>query len=161
MSKTRVVIHCTASDVNNLNLPFRSFLDGVIRYWKSNGWTRGGYAVIIWIDGTTAVWRSGFDYEITDFKSANFDDRTNGASGYNTTSIHVCYAGGLRGTVAADTRTDAQKAKMEEIVKYLKSKYPISEIVGHRDLFQYNARTGQFLNKKVAKACPSFDVAPS
>lgn len=34
---------------------------------------------------------------------------------------------------AADTRTDAQKQSMRDLVMRLKQEYPIVEVLGHRD----------------------------
>lgn len=158
MNKNLIVLHCSANDITSLaELTFDEFLNNTCNYWKSIGWKTGGYSVIIWLDGRAAVWKGGLNYEITqDFKSANFEGVTNGASGYNSRAIHICYAGGLLGKNPEDTRTDAQKLKMLEIVNNLKDKYSIKEVKGHRDLYQY--KNGQFLKIKVAKACPCFDV---
>jgi len=66
-------------------------------------------------------------------------------NGYNSESIGVCYEGGLNLMgKPADTRTEAQKTAMLELLKALKTKYPEAVIRGHND----------FCNK----ACPCFDV---
>lgn len=159
MDKKRIVIHCTASNIEQLRtITPMEHLAADVRWWQSQKWSKGGYAVIIWLDGSTLVWKDGFSYVLGDYKDANYLGVTNGAAGYNSSSIHICYAGGLSNNVVKDTRTDAQRSKMAEIVEYLKSNYNITEVVGHRDLFQYDAKTKSFLNKRVAKACPSFDV---
>ena len=43
-----------------------------------------------------------------------------------------------------DTRTEAQKKSLLQLLKMLKKKYPQAKIYGHRDF--------------AAKACPSFDA---
>jgi len=71
---------------------------------------------------------------------------TNGAQGYNSTSRHVVYVGGVTkdGKTPADTRTPEQIKAMEEYVKDFHRRFPGVRIVGHNEL--------------AAKACPSFDV---
>jgi N-acetylmuramoyl-L-alanine amidase len=68
---------------------------------------------------------------------------SNGVKGFNATSIHICYKGGLGGV---DTRTEPQKETLEMLVKQMKAKFPDAEIKGHRDF------------KNVKKYCPSFEV---
>ena len=54
---------------------------------------------------------------------------------HNSHSIGVCYEGGLniRGQ-PADTRTEAQKQAMRQLLEDLHRRYPRALIVGHRDL---------------------------
>ena len=71
---------------------------------------------------------------------------TNGAKGYNSTSRHVVYVGGVSadGKTPRDTRTPAQLRALEAYVKDFHERFPNVKIVGHNEL--------------AAKACPSFDV---
>ena len=66
---------------------------------------------------------------------------------HNAHSIGVCYEGGLdiRGQ-PADTRTEAQKASLRQLLEDLHRRYPRALIVGHHDL-------------NPQKSCPSFDAA--
>ena len=65
--------------------------------------------------------------------------------GQNKNSIGVCYIGGCdKDMEAKDTRTDAQKDSLIELLRVLKKMYPNAKIHGHRDF--------------AAKACPSFDA---
>ena len=66
---------------------------------------------------------------------------------HNKHSIGVCYEGGLdiRGQ-PADTRTEAQKAAMRQLLEDLHRRYPRAMIVGHHDL-------------DPTKDCPCFDAA--
>lgn len=65
-------------------------------------------------------------------------------SGYNATSIGVCYEGGLDAEgKPADTRTQKQLHSMRQLLSELKKEYPLACIVGHYEL---GAR----------KACPCF-----
>ena len=54
---------------------------------------------------------------------------------YNAHSIGVCYEGGLdiRGQ-PADTRTEAQKASLRQLLEDLHKRYPRAFILGHHDL---------------------------
>ena len=54
---------------------------------------------------------------------------------HNAHSIGICYEGGYdaRGQ-PEDTRTDAQKAAMRQLLEQLHRRYPRAMIVGHNDL---------------------------
>ena len=67
---------------------------------------------------------------------------------YNNCSLGIVYEGGLdeRG-VAKDTRTEAQKHALYELLKSLTHDYPDARIVGHCEL------------PGVAKACPCFPAS--
>lgn len=138
----RLVIHCTATPEGRLV----SAED--IRHWHTapravggNGWKQVGY--------TDMFHQSGAVERLVDNnEDANVDpwEVTNGASGYNSTSRHVVYVGGLAadGKTPRDTRTPQQLAAMEAYVKDFHARFPEVKIVGH--------------NQLAAKACPSFDV---
>ena len=64
---------------------------------------------------------------------------------YNRCSIGICYEGGLDAKgKSADTRTEAQKKSMYELLKDLREEYPDARIIGHCEL------------PHVAKDCPCF-----
>ena len=67
---------------------------------------------------------------------------------YNHCSLGIVYEGGLdeRG-IAADTRTEAQKHALYELLKDLKKDYPDARIVGHCEL------------PNVHKDCPCFPAS--
>ena len=72
-------------------------------------------------------------------------------SNHNFDSIGICYIGGCPARSVKDwnkqgkdTRTEAQKASINKLVRELKGKYGNPEVYGHRDF--------------AAKACPSFDA---
>lgn len=138
----RIVIHCTATPEGREV----SFED--IWHWhkdpkpKGNGWKHFGYHLLVHLNGT-------FDY-LQDLPFGPYITKqniANGAKGYNEDSIHVCYVGGLAKETGRpkDTRTILQKETIEKLVKTLKERYDISEVVGHNDL-----------NPK--KACPCFNA---
>lgn len=77
------------------------------------------------------------------------DQRGAHVGGHNTGNLGICYVGGVLedGKTPADTRTDAQKVAMADLLKQLRAQFPGVRIRGHRDW------------PAVKKACPSFDVA--
>ena len=64
---------------------------------------------------------------------------------YNNCSLGIVYEGGLdENGVAADTRTDAQKASLWSLLKDLTRDYPQARIIGHCEL------------PGIAKRCPCY-----
>jgi N-acetylmuramoyl-L-alanine amidase len=99
----------------------------------ARGFSDIGYHYVIYRDGSIHQGRS--------------EDKIGAhCTNHNSISIGVCYIGGMDADNknAKDTRTDAQKASLIELLKELKAKYPKATIHGHRE----------FANK----ACPSFDA---
>lgn len=123
----RIIIHCSATrpgqKVNAKNI------DG---WHRNQGYKKIGYHYVILEDGTIEKGR---------------DEAEVGAHclGHNNGSIGICYCGGIdeRGK-AYDSRTEAQKRALRELVRELCEKYPIKDISGH--------------NEFSCKACPCFDV---
>ncbi len=66
--------------------------------------------------------------------------------GHNSTSIGVCYIGGLSadGTQPQDTRTPEQKTALTNLLTKLKERFPDATIRSHRDFAK--------------KDCPCFDA---
>lgn len=66
--------------------------------------------------------------------------------GQNNHSIGICYVGGRDKQMKAfkDTRTDAQKASLVQLITELRKQFPNAKVYGHKD----------FANK----ACPCFDA---
>ena len=129
----RIFVHCTAGPQNQT-------VETIKNYWKShNGWTNPGYHYIIKANG-----------EIVNLQPE--EKISNGVAGYNSTSINVCYIGGVdKNGKPIDNRTDAQKESLIKILKELKSRYPDAEIMGHRDIWGPD-------QKKWKKWCPCFDA---
>ncbi|MGL5682640.1 MAG: N-acetylmuramoyl-L-alanine amidase [Marinifilaceae bacterium] len=137
----RLVIHCTATKEG------RAVTPDELRRWhtepkpKGNGWKQVGYTDMILLNG-----------EVVRLVDNNEDttvdpwEVTNGAKGYNSTSRHIVYVGGLApdGKTPKDTRTSQQREAMELYVKDFHNRFPDVEICGHCDLS--------------SKACPSFNV---
>ena len=136
----RLVIHCTATK------PGREVTSEEIRHWhtdpapRGRGWKQVGYTDMIHLDGSV-------ERLVENNEDANVDpwEITNGAKGYNSTSRHIVYVGGLDSKgKPKDTRTLAQKEALKKYVLKFHTEHPDVAIVGHRDL--------------AAKDCPSFDV---
>lgn len=122
-----IVIHCTGGSQT-------ATVKGILNFWKRQGWSRPGYHYLIEPNG-----------RINNLHP--IEKMSNGVKGYNKSSVHVSYIGGVDGKrVPTDNRTKEQIASMITIIKELKNKFPDARILGHRDF------------PNVKKACPSFDV---
>lgn len=137
-----LVLHCTATPEG------RPVTSAEIRRWHTDpvsrggrGWKQVGYTDMIHLDGKV-------ERLVQNNEDANADpwEITNGAKGYNSTSRHVVYVGGVArdGKTPRDTRTLKQLKAMEAYVKDFHRRFPAVKIIGHNEL--------------AAKACPSFDV---
>ncbi|WP_294549526.1 N-acetylmuramoyl-L-alanine amidase [uncultured Bacteroides sp.] len=138
----RLVLHCTATPEG------RNVTSNEIRAWHTNpvskggrGWKQVGYTDMIHLDGRVERLVQNNEDNVVD----NWEI-TNGAQGYNSTSRHVVYVGGVArdGKTPRDTRTSAQLEAMAAYVRDFHRRFPDVRIVGHNEL--------------AAKACPSFDV---
>ncbi len=123
-----IIIHCTATPEG------RECSVEEIRQWhKARGFTDIGYHYVIHLDGRI---ENGRDVDISGAH----------CTGHNANSIGVVYVGGCAkdGKTPKDTRTEAQKSALANLLIDLRKLYPRAAIHGHRD----------FANK----ACPSFDA---
>jgi len=131
----RLVIHCTATPEG------REVTRDDIEQWHlvGRGWSRVGYSDMIHLNG-----------EVENLIPYNNDDIvdpweiSNGARGYNSTSRHVVYVGGMKDGEPHDTRTPEQWTALQVYVKEFLARHPDADVVGH--------------NQLSSKACPSFDV---
>jgi N-acetylmuramoyl-L-alanine amidase len=125
---------------NRKSLP-KEFIDGrSIENLKGNGWSRGGYAGGILLDGT---YHKHVDYN--DNGIVEDWEVTFGVVGINAFARHYYYVGGCDAQMKAkDTRTFAQISTMVNLIKMRLQTNPDILIAGH--------------NQFAAKACPSFDV---
>lgn len=126
---TLIIVHCSA---NRAGSALR--MADIDSYHRSLVWIGCGYHYVIPTDGTI---EPGRPEEMVGAHCKN----------HNRHSIGVCYIGGLsKGGKPADTRTDAQRIALRNLLEQLHRRYPDALIVGHRDL-------------DPQKVCPCFDVA--
>lgn len=126
---TLIIVHCSA---NRAGSALR--MADIDSYHRSLGWIGCGYHYVIPTDGTI---EPGRPEEMLGAHCKN----------HNRHSIGVCYIGGLsKDGKPADTRTDAQRIALRNLLEQLHRRYPDALIVGHRDL-------------DPQKECPCFDVA--
>lgn len=122
-----IIVHCTATPEGK-----DYHVADVDKWHKARGWKKIGYHYLITLDGTVEKGRG--ENEI-------------GAhcTSHNKNSIGVCYVGGLdKNGIPKDTRTEAQKKALLQLIIALVIKYPQAKIYGHCELAN--------------KACPCFDV---
>lgn len=125
---TLIIVHCSANKAGS-----KLRLADIDRYHRSLGWNGCGYHYVIPTDGAI---ETGRPEEKVGAHCRN----------HNRHSIGVCYIGGLsENGKPMDTRTEAQRVALRNLLEQLHKKYPKALIVGHRDL-------------DPQKACPCFDV---
>lgn len=143
-----IVIHCSATKEG---VDYKAI--DINKWHIQRGFAMIGYNYVIDLDGTIEEGRP----LTRDGAHCN----TAGTSGtsYNKHSIGICYVGGLdKNGKAKDTRTDAQKASMKKLVYDLCKKYPIKEIIGHRDASPDINKDGKISRNEWIKECPCFEV---
>ena len=122
-----IIVHCTATPEGRIET-----VESVRNMHKARGFSDIGYHYLIYLDGSI---HQGRDVNLIGAHCTN----------HNSYSIGVSYVGGCdKALNTKDTRTDAQKKALIDLLKKLKSMYPKARIYGHRD----------FANK----GCPSFDA---
>ncbi|WP_455625990.1 N-acetylmuramoyl-L-alanine amidase [Parabacteroides sp.] len=126
---TLIIVHCSA---NRQGSTLR--MTDIDRLHRSLGWNGCGYHFVIPTDGTI---ETGRPLEQVGAHCKN----------HNRHSIGVCYIGGLTndGKTPMDTRTEAQRETLQDLLRELHQRFPKALIVGHRDL-------------DPLKSCPCFDV---
>ena len=123
-----IIVHCSATPEG------KDFtVDDITRWHKARGFKTIGYHFVIYRDGSI-------------HKGRPVSEEGAHCVGHNANSIGVCYIGGLAadGKTPKDTRTDAQKLSLRNLLSQLKKSYPGVAIRGHRDF--------------AATACPSLDA---
>lgn len=123
---TELIVHCTATKEGQ-NVTVEQ-----VRNWhvKERGWSDIGYHFLIYLDGSVHAGRP-------------LNKVGAHCTGHNTNSIGICYVGGLDSNGRPkDTRTQAQKATLFDLLRKLRKMYPKATIHGHYE----------FANK----ACPCF-----
>jgi len=122
-----IILHCTATQEGR-----EVHVADVDRWHKQQGWECIGYHYLITLDGKIEKgrpeWKIGAH-----------------CKGHNNVSIGIAYVGGVdyQGK-PKDTRTEAQKRALVQLLREVRGRYPKATIHGH--------------NEFAAKACPSFNV---
>lgn len=143
-----VIIHCSATRVGQ---DFSA--KDIDRMHRERGFNQIGYNYIIRLDGTIEVGRP------LTIDGAHCNTKGFSTVSYNKHSVGICYIGGLDlQERPADTRTDAQKKALRELVAKLCKEYDIVEVLGHRDTSPDLDGSGEVESKEYIKACPCFDV---
>ena len=129
---THLTVHCAATPEG------RAVTYDQINAWDKAKFGQISYHYVIELDG-----------KIT--RTLRDDQLGAHTGGHNTGNIGVCYIGGVCADNATpkDTRTDAQKKSLREVIKLYQTRYPGIQVLGHRDW------------PNVQKACPSFDCRAS
>ena len=143
-----IVIHCSAT---REGVDVRA--SDIDKWHKERGWSMIGYNYVIDLDGTVEIGRP------LSMSGAHCADKGFSGKPYNLHSIGICYVGGLdRNGHSKDTRTDAQKLSMHKLVMELIEKYPITDVLGHRDASPDKNGDGVITKNEWVKTCPCFDV---
>lgn len=124
----KIILHCSATREG------QDISTETIRGWHVNerGWSDIGYHFVVLLDGTVD-------------KARPVKRQGAHVRGKNKGSIGVCYIGGCDANMnPKDTRNEAQKKSLEELISYLMESYDDATLHGH--------------NEFSSKACPSFNV---
>lgn len=145
-----IVIHCSATKEGS-----EITAKQITQMHIQRGFRTIGYHYFIKLDGTIEIGRP------ESMEGAHCNTKGFSSLSYNKHSIGICYAGGLdKNGKFKDTRTEAQKKSMHELVKRLCNKYPIKEVIGHRDTSPDINKNGVIEPFEWVKGCPCFDVIP-
>ena len=125
----KIIVHCSATPEG------KDFTVADIDRWhRQRGFRCIGYHFVIYRDGSVHTGRP-------------IEQVGAHCKGQNTHSIGICYIGGCAadGRTPKDTRTEAQKTALRNLLVDLHKQHPNATVHGHRE----------FANK----ACPCFDVS--
>ena len=136
-----IIIHCSATKTG------QDFTAADIDRWhRERGFNGIGYHYVIRLDGKLEKGR---------------DVSLSGAhcKGWNERSIGICYIGGLdENGRLADTRTNAQKRVLYQMIMDLQREYNILQVLGHRNTSPDLNGDGIIEPYEYVKVCPCFDV---
>lgn len=138
--KKYIVIHCTAT-------PQTTTVDSLKSYWKNIlGWKNYGYHFVISPNGDV--------HQLTQLNKI-----ANGVAGHNKESIHIAYIGGIdTDGKPIDSRTEAQKISIKELLHFLRQSQKNAKILGHRDFSKDINKNGKIDSWERIKECPCFDA---
>ena len=136
-----IIVHCSATKAG------QDFTAADIDCWhRERGFNGIGYHYVIRLDGKL---EKGRDVSLAGAH----------CKGWNEQSIAICYIGGLdENGRPADTRTNAQKRVLYQIIMDLQREYNILQVLGHRDTSPDLNGDGVIEPYEYVKVCPCFDV---
>lgn len=135
----RIFVHCTAGSQ-------KTTVKGLLEEFKRKGWRMPGYHWVVSPDGTCTSL-------LPESQVAN------GVYGYNGSSVHVAYIGGVDGNLKSmDNRTPEQKASLRSLLREIHARYPDAEILGHRDISPDKNGNGIVDPWERIKDCPCFEA---
>ena len=136
-----IIVHCTATKEGN-----EVSVDEIRSWHKQRGWSDIGYHYVVCLNGEV---NDGRDVDISGAHARN----------YNSNSVGVVYVGGLdKSGKAKDTRTEAQKEGLLELLKELRKLYPDAKIMGHYDTSPDKNGNGVVDSWEKIKECPCFNA---
>ncbi len=122
-----IIIHCSATPAGR-----DVSVEDIDRWHRERGFDCIGYHYVVGLDGEV---RQGRPLEQAGAH----------CKGYNARSVGVCYVGGVDASMnPCDTRTEAQRRSLRQLLTELRHRFPQAEVRSHRDF--------------AAKACPCFDA---
>ena len=124
----KIIIHCSDTPEGRNNT-----VADITAWHKQRGFRTIGYHFVVYIDGTVVEGRPLAEIGAH-------------CSNHNANSIGICYIGGRTKDMKQfkDTRTEAQKSSLLQLIKDLCKRFPGAKVYGHRD----------FANR----GCPCFDA---
>ena len=136
-----IIVHCSATKAG------QDFTAADIDCWhRERGFNGSGYHYVVRLDGKL---EKGRDVSLAGAH----------CKGWNERSVGICYIGGLDANGRpADTRTNAQKRVLYQIIMDLQREYNILQVLGHRDTSPDLNGDGVIEPYEYVKVCPCFDV---
>ena len=136
-----IIVHCSATKAG------QDFTAADIDCWhRERGFNGIGYHYVVRLDGKL---EKGRDVSLAGAH----------CKGWNERSVGICYIGGLDANGRpADTRTNAQKRVLYQIIMDLQWEYNILQVLGHRDTSPDLNGDGVIEPYEYVKVCPCFDV---
>ena len=120
---------------------------------KQRGFNGIGYHYVVRLDGKVEKGRNETAI------GAHCNTKGFSKESYNRHSIGICYVGGLdKAGKAKDTRTPEQKAALIDLINDICKRYPIVELLGHRDTSPDKNGSGEIEPCEFIKMCPCYDV---
>lgn len=148
-----IVIHCSATP-NGVSLARgKQNPAQVIDAWhRKRGFKRNPTARLSWNQPLSSIgYHFVIDVNGLQYTGRHLDEIGAHAAGKNRNSVGICLVG-------TSHFTQLQWQQLATTVAMLREKYPLSEIVGHRDLSPDVNRDGKITPNEFCKICPGFGV---